>query len=33
MGIDQDPIPRKFLTELLSPITFYHLVRNRPQTI
>jgi len=33
MGIDQDPIPRKFLSELLSPVTFYRLVRNRPHTI
>lgn len=30
MGIDQDPIPLKFLSELLSPVTFYRLVRNRP---
>jgi sterol desaturase/sphingolipid hydroxylase (fatty acid hydroxylase superfamily) len=28
MGIDQDPIPRQFLSELLSPVTFYRLVRN-----
>jgi len=33
MGIDHDPIPRQFLSELLSPITWYHLVRKRPQPI
>jgi hypothetical protein len=33
LGIAQDPIPRKFLSELLSPVTFYRLVRNRPHTI
>jgi ornithine lipid hydroxylase len=26
-GIDQDPIPRRFLSELLSPLTFHRLVR------
>ena len=33
MGIDQDPIPRQFLSELLSPLTWSRLVRNRPQLI
>jgi ornithine lipid hydroxylase len=28
-GIDQDPIPRRFLSELLSPLTFRRLVRKR----
>jgi len=28
-GIDQDPIPRRFLSELLSPVTFYRLARSR----
>lgn len=32
-GIDQDPIPRRFLSELLLPVTFNRLVRNRPHTI
>lgn len=33
MGIEHDPIPRRFLSELLSPVTWYRLVRNRPQPI
>lgn len=33
MGIEHDPIPRQFLSELLSPVTFYRLVRNRPRTV
>jgi ornithine lipid hydroxylase len=33
MGIDHDPIPRQFLSELLSPITWYRLVRKRLQPI
>jgi len=29
-GIDRDPIPRRFLSELLSPVTFHRLTRDRP---
>ena len=29
VGIDQDPIPRRFLSELLSPLTFNRLIRDR----
>jgi ornithine lipid hydroxylase len=28
-GIDQDPIPRRFLSELLAPVIFYRLARSR----
>ena len=33
MGIDHNPIPRQFLSELVSPITWYRLIRKRPQPI
>jgi ornithine lipid hydroxylase len=31
-GIDRDPIPRRFLSELLSPVTFQRMVRSRART-
>jgi sterol desaturase/sphingolipid hydroxylase (fatty acid hydroxylase superfamily) len=33
LGIEQDLIPRRFLSELLAPVTFYCLVSNRPYSI
>jgi sterol desaturase/sphingolipid hydroxylase (fatty acid hydroxylase superfamily) len=29
VGVDRDPIPRSFLAEILSPVTYRQLVRNR----
>ena len=29
VGMDEDPIPRSFVSEVLSPLTFRRLVRNR----
>jgi sterol desaturase/sphingolipid hydroxylase (fatty acid hydroxylase superfamily) len=29
VGVDRDPIPRSFVAELLSPVTYRRLARNR----